>query len=60
MECLWYNGNGQYELLEFDPRGLTKEQMIERSVSGFSVLGAVHPHQQLHPQFQGCEGHVNQ
>lgn len=27
-ECLWYNGEfGYYELLDFDPNGLTKEQV---------------------------------
>lgn len=29
-ECLWYNGEtGHYELLEFDPNGLTKNQIIK-------------------------------
>jgi hypothetical protein len=31
-ECLWYNGEmGQYELLDFDPNGLTKQQIIEKA-----------------------------
>lgn len=29
-ECLWYNGEtSSYELLDFNPNGLTKEQIIE-------------------------------
>lgn len=32
MECLWYNGEvGSYELLEFNPKGLTKEQIISKA-----------------------------
>lgn len=32
MECLWYNGEfGVYELLDFNPKGLTKKQIIEKS-----------------------------
>ena len=31
-ECLWYNGEfGEYELLDFDPDGLTKAQIIEKA-----------------------------
>ena len=31
MECLWYNGEeGVYHLLDFDPKGLSKEQIIEK------------------------------
>lgn len=30
-ECVWYNGDGQYELLDFDPNGLTKEQVMEKA-----------------------------
>ena len=31
-ECLWYNSEiGHYELLDFDPNGLTKQQIINRA-----------------------------
>lgn len=31
-ECLWYNGEmGQYELLDFDPNGLTRQQIIKKA-----------------------------
>ena len=31
MECLFYNGEiGHYEVLEFDPKGLSKEQILEQ------------------------------
>lgn len=28
QECLWYNGMGEYELLEFDPNELKSEKDI--------------------------------
>lgn len=32
MECLFYNGEtGCYELLDFDPRGLTKNLLVEKA-----------------------------
>lgn len=31
-ECLWYNGElGYYELLDFDPNGLTKKEVISKA-----------------------------
>ena len=31
-ECLWYNGQwGYYELLDFDPNELTKEEIINKA-----------------------------
>lgn len=31
-ECVWYNGEmGFYEVLDFDPNGLTKEEIIEKA-----------------------------
>lgn len=31
-ECLWYNGEvGVYELLDFNPDGLTKAQIIRKA-----------------------------
>lgn len=31
MECLFYNGEMScYELLDFDPKGLTKNQLLEK------------------------------
>ena len=32
MECLWYNGElGHYELLDFDPRNLSKEEILKKA-----------------------------
>lgn len=32
-ECLWYNGEeGVYHLLDFDPNGLTKEQIKQKVI----------------------------
>ena len=32
-ECLWYNGEiGCYELLDFDPNGLTKRQLQKKAL----------------------------
>ena len=40
MECLWYNGEmGHYELLEFDPRGLSNQQILEKVKKIFGVKG---------------------
>ena len=31
-ECLWYNGElGNYVLLDFDPNGLTNNEIIEKA-----------------------------
>lgn len=31
-ECLWYNGEvGCYELMEFDPNGLKKKEVIDKA-----------------------------
>ena len=31
-ECLWYNGEVScYELLDFDPNGLTKDEIINKA-----------------------------
>ena len=38
-ECLWYNGNGQYELLEFDPDGLSKLELRETIINELRRLG---------------------
>lgn len=39
-ECLWYNGEtSAYELLDFDPNGLTKEQIIEKAKKEFDSMG---------------------
>lgn len=39
-ECLWYNGeHGVYELLDFDPNGLTKEQIISKVKKEFDNKG---------------------
>jgi len=31
-ECVWYNGEtSSYELLDFDPNGLTKEEIVKKA-----------------------------
>lgn len=38
-ECLWYNGEtGNYELLDFDPNGLTKEEIIKEVTKIFEEI----------------------
>ncbi len=35
-ECIWYNGEtGAYELLDFDPNGLSKEEIIKEAEKNF-------------------------
>ena len=37
-ECLWYNGEmGCYELLDFDPNGLTAMKMLKRHTRGLKA-----------------------
>lgn len=39
-ECLWYNNeSASYNLLDFDPNGLTKEQIIEKAKKEFEEKG---------------------
>ena len=39
-ECLWYNGElSCYELLDFDPNGLSKEELIEEAKSKLIMKG---------------------
>ena len=39
-ECLWYDGeHSVYNLLDFDPNELTKEQIIEKAKDYFDNIG---------------------
>lgn len=39
-ECLWYNGVlGCYELLDFDPNGLSKEEIVEEAKAKLLLKG---------------------
>ena len=39
-ECIWYNGElGQYELLDFDPNGMDKEEIVEEAKAKLMLKG---------------------
>ena len=38
-ECLWYDGDGSYRLLDFDPNGLSDLELKEEVINHLKIFG---------------------